>query len=193
MGYRSINPVVVAALLGSAVLTVFLQARFQAPNQWLGARIDLLPPLMVCLGLNAGLGVIASVSLAGGLLFDSLSANPLGISILPLLLIGMVVESIRDLIMKESWTAKFTLGMAAGTWGFIASLAILLIFADSPRQRPVLGIFTLWQGIVFAVFSGLLAPLMCRCWDGFHQAFVFQPENPASFREDRQIVRRHRG
>ena len=51
---------------------------------WLGAQIDLLPALMVYAALNAGLPTVALLAVFGGLWFDTLSANPLGISILPL-------------------------------------------------------------------------------------------------------------
>ena len=50
---------------------------------------------------------------SGGLWFDSLSANPLGITILPLLAIGFVIQLRRDLILRDQSFAQFVIGVAA--------------------------------------------------------------------------------
>jgi len=72
-------------ILLTAFVVVFVQSAFTG---LFGVQIDLLPALMVYATLTAGMPTIAALALCGGLWFDSLSANPLGISVLPLAAIG---------------------------------------------------------------------------------------------------------
>ncbi len=67
---------------------MFGEAAVPGVRHLLGAQVDLLPVLMVYTALNAGLPVIASLAVLGGLGFDALSANPLGVTILPLFIVG---------------------------------------------------------------------------------------------------------
>ena len=76
-------------ILVAAFLAVFGEAAFPGVRHWLGAQVDLLPALMVYASLCAGLATVALLAVLGGLWFDSLSANPLGVSILPLFIVGL--------------------------------------------------------------------------------------------------------
>src|SRR5262245_12978606 len=93
-----LNPVLV---LLAAFLAVFWEAAFPGVRHILGAQIDLLPPLMVYTALRASFVTLSMLAFFGGLCFDSLSANPLGISILPLFVIGLGIYALRDLILRE--------------------------------------------------------------------------------------------
>src|SRR5947209_15681885 len=42
------------------------------------------------------ISMVAVLAVAGGLWFDSLSANPLGVSILPLLMVGLLIHGRRS-------------------------------------------------------------------------------------------------
>src|SRR5262245_3760054 len=97
-------------LLIAAVLAVFGEAAFQGLRHWLGAQFDLLPAFVVYAGLRTNLVALASLAVSGGLCFDSLSANPCGVSILPLFLIGLVLHLNRELILREQAFAQFVLG-----------------------------------------------------------------------------------
>ena len=46
---------------------------------------------MVYAGLSTGITTVALLALCGGLWFDSLSANPLGVTMLPLFVIGLAI------------------------------------------------------------------------------------------------------
>jgi hypothetical protein len=76
-------------VLAVAFLAVFGEAVADRPRQLFGAQVDLLPALMVYAALNANLHVVSLLAVFGGLWFDSLSANPLGVSILPLFAVGL--------------------------------------------------------------------------------------------------------
>ncbi len=62
-----------------AFLSVFGEAALPGLRHLLGAQVDLLPVLMVYAALNASLTTVAALAIFGGLWFDSLSANPLGV------------------------------------------------------------------------------------------------------------------
>ena len=47
------------------------------------------------------------------MLFDSLSANPLGVSVLPLFLVGFLIYRQRELILRDQPFAQFVLGLGA--------------------------------------------------------------------------------
>src|SRR5208283_1219876 len=71
-------------ILADAFLAVFGEATFPVLRHGLRAQVDLLPVLMVYAALNMGIATVSLLAVLGGLWFDALSANPLGISILPL-------------------------------------------------------------------------------------------------------------
>ena len=62
-------------------LAVFWEAAFNGFRYWIGAQVDVLPALAVYASLSTDLGTLTAVCVGGGLLFDSLSANPLGTTV----------------------------------------------------------------------------------------------------------------
>src|SRR6185503_2169549 len=100
-------------ILMAAFLAVFFQATFNGVRNLLGAQIDLLPSLMVYTALSGGLATLAVTAVCAGLWFDSLSANPLGISVLPLFFIGFLIQRYRGLILRDQVYAQWVLGWSA--------------------------------------------------------------------------------
>ena len=78
-------------ILVAAFLAVFWEAAFNGVRHLLGGQIDLLPPLIVYASLTASLSTVSALAVLGGLWFDSLSANPLGVIVLPLFVIGLAI------------------------------------------------------------------------------------------------------
>src|SRR6266550_2728378 len=89
------------SILLIAFMAVFLESYVRLLRNLIGAQLDLLPALMVYAGLSAGISTVALLATLSRLWFDSLSANPLGITVLPLLVIGLIVHSARDLILRD--------------------------------------------------------------------------------------------
>jgi hypothetical protein len=112
-------------ILGFAYLAVFCEATLGAPRNWLGAQIDVLPALMVYTALNADVVTVSLLAVLGGLGFDSFSANPLGVSIVPLFLVGFPIFLRRDLILRDLPFAQLVLGTAAS--GVVPVLTVLLL------------------------------------------------------------------
>src|SRR5438128_2521879 len=98
-------------LLATAFLVVFLESTVNGLRHLLGVQVDLLPGLIVYASLSTGLLTLALLSLCGGLWYDSLSANPLGITVLPLFLIGFVIQRYRGSILRDQTFEQWFLGL----------------------------------------------------------------------------------
>ena len=113
----------------------------------------------------------------GGLLFDSLSANPLGMSILPLFLVGLAIYFQRDLILRDQIFAQFVLGLAASAAVPLLTLLLLLTLGHT----PLLGWGSLWQWIVMSLGGAIATPVFFQLFGLFDRAFNYRhPPNPAS-------------
>lgn len=172
-------------ILVAAYFAVFFESWFDGFRYLFGTQIDFLPGLMIYAGLNNSIPSIALTALWGGLWFDSLSANPLGVSVLPLLCIGLVVHQGRELLAREHPIAQLALGAAASAFQPLAVLFILLNIGAS----PIIGWKTIWQWLVMTIGGGLMTPVWFAVFSRIHHAFDYQPASESSFRPDRQIKR----
>jgi rod shape-determining protein MreD len=172
-------------ILAVAFVAVFLEATCQLPRHLLGAQIDLLPALMVYTALTNGVANITMLAACGGLWYDSLSLNPLGASVLPLLAIGMAIYRGRDLLLREHVFAQMVLGVAAAGLQPLGTLFILL----NVGAAPLLGWISLWQWLVAALAGGLVTPLCFSLFDRLYHAFDYPQAPQLSFRADREIKR----
>jgi cell shape-determining protein MreD len=173
-------------IIGVAIfLSVFLEASFNGVRNLLGAQVDYLPVLIFYSGLTVSVGEMATLAMLGGMWFDSLSANPLGISILPLFLIGFATHRYRGLILREQVFAQFTLGLTVSA---VAPVLTLLFLLNTDRQ-PLLGWGTLWQWLVMAVGGGLMTPVWFWFLDRVTRGLSYRPFTETSFRSDREIKR----
>ncbi len=173
------------SILLAAFLAVFWQALFPGIRNLLGAQIDLLPALMVYTSLSAGFGTVILLAMAGGLWFDSLSANPLGVSVLPLFAVGLGVYLYRDLILRDQLFAQIALGLAAS----IATPALTLLVLLSTGSNPLLGWITLWQLFIMMIGGGIAAPIFFELFRFLNRLLGHQPVVETSFRPDREIRR----
>ncbi len=172
-------------ILLAAYVAVFLQVSFNGFRHLLGAQIDLLPALMVYTGLTSGLAMIALVALFGGLCLDALSGNLLGISVLPLLLIGSLIYQKREVILHEEVYAQFVLGFGASALAPVLTLISLL----GAGASPVIGWGSLWQWLVMAAGGAAFTPVCFVLFERLKRAFHHPPLAEMSFRPDREIKR----
>jgi cell shape-determining protein MreD len=173
------------SILLVAFLVVFFQGSFDGLRVLLGAQVDLLPSLMVYTSLSSGLPTLTLLAVVGGLFFDSMSANPLGISILPLFLIGFLIQRYRGLILREQLYAQFVLGFAASAAAPLMSV-LLLLNTDS---KPLLSWFSLWQWLVMTLVGGAVTPLWFGVFDRINRALNYRRLDETTFRPDREIKR----
>jgi len=172
-------------ILGAAFVAVFLEASCDGFHRLLGAQIDLLPALMVYASLTCEIAGVALLAVLGGLWLDTLSYNPLGVSVLPLFAVGFLVYPRRGLILRDQLYARFVLGLTASA---IVPLLTLLIML-SMRRTPLLGWATIWQLLVMSVGGGLLTPACFWLFDSINRALSYRPAVQSSFRPDRDIKR----
>jgi rod shape-determining protein MreD len=169
----------------AAFLAVFGEASLPGFRYWLGAQVDLLPALMVYTALHSSLPNLAFLAVFGGLFFDSLSENPLGISILPLFLAGFVIFVKRELILRDLTFAQIVLGAAASA--AVPLLAVLMMLSTG---RPLLlGWGSLWQLFVMTAGGAVATPLIFALFDWFNRAFGYKVRTESSFRPDREMRR----
>lgn len=185
MGDVSMNWLHTVLVLGAAYLAVFWEAAFGGLRHLLGAQIDLLPPLMVYAGLCTGLTTVTLLALCGGLWFDSLSANPLGVTVLPLFAIGLALHVKRELILRDQTYAQFVLGLAASAAAPVLTLLLLLTMA----RAPLLGWGTLWQLVVLSLGGAVATPIGFELFGWLQRTLVHQGDVQSSFRPDREIRR----
>jgi rod shape-determining protein MreD len=172
-------------ILLAVLLVVFLQGAFNGVRHLLGAQVDLLPALMVYTALTSGPAMMMTLAVLGGLMFDTLSVNPLGVSVLPLLLFGFLLQLRRDLLLREQLYAQFALGLIASALAPVMTVLILLTLG----QSPLLGWGSLWQWIVMSVGGGIATPVFFFLFDRLNHALGYQPIVESSFRTDREIRR----
>ena len=172
-------------VLTAAFLAVFVEASWNGPRHWLGAQIDLLPGLMVFSSLSASLTTMGLLAVVGGLCFDSLSANPLGVSVLPLFLVGLVIHHFRHLILRDQTYAQWVLGLGASAGVPLLTLLLLV----TAGRHPMLGVGSFWQWIVMSVSGAVFTPLYFRLFDRLERGLSYRPLHETSFREDREIKR----
>ncbi|HXG48443.1 MAG TPA: hypothetical protein VNO52_12515 [Methylomirabilota bacterium] len=172
-------------ILTVAFLVVFLQSSADWLRAWIGVQPDLLPSLMVYAGLSSGLPTLMALALAGGLLADSLSANPPGVTILPLFLTGLAIERYRSLILRDQLYAQLVLGLAASAG--VPLLTLLLLLNTEPK--PLLSWFSLWQWGIMATLGASVTPLWFSLFDRLNTALNYRRVEDATFRPDREIKR----
>jgi rod shape-determining protein MreD len=172
-------------VLVGAFLAVFCEAWFNGVRHLLGAQIDLLPALMVYAGLRTDLITVTLTAFLGGLLFDSLSANPMGVTVLPLFAIGLAIFVNREFILRDQPFAQMVLGLAASAAAQAMSLLVLL----TTGHKPMLGWGTLWQWVVVSVGGAIATPICFELFARLHRALVYSGDIQSSFRPDREIRR----
>lgn len=179
-----INQTVV--LLIWAYLLVFTQSHWQGPRLWLGFQPDLTPALLVCGGLALGAGQVSSAAVLTGLWLDSLSANPLGLSVLPLFVVGWAVFSFRDLILRNELVVQFYLGTAAGALVPLLQVWLLQLMGSNPLLGWQMGVWCLLN----ALLCGVAAPMFDRLAKLIERWLSHPLYDPNRWPNDtRQIVR----
>lgn len=172
-------------VLLATFLAVFWEAAFNGIRHLLGAQIDLLPALVVYAGLRTGLSTMTLVAVLGGLLFDALSANPLGVTVLPLFLTGLILYRQRELVLRDQPFAQFILGWAASA--AVPALTVLILLTSG--HSPLLGWGSLWQWSVMALGGAVATPVVFQLFEWFDRALNYRRATEPGFRADREIRR----
>ena len=172
-------------ILAIAFGAVFVESSFGGMRRIIGAQIDLLPALMVYASLSSGMVTISLLAVCGGLWFDALSANRLGVSIMPLFVIGFIIRQVRHLMLRDQTYTQLVLGFAASAFAPLLSLVIILSYGGD----PILGWGTIWQWFAMTVLGGLLVPVYFQLFDKVYRVLGYERVVESSYRPDREIAR----
>ena len=172
-------------ILALAFVAVFVEASFGTFRRFLGVQVDLLPGLMIYASLSSGTMTVTLLAVLGGLWFDSLSSNRLGVSIVPLFLVGFVVQQFRHLILRDQKYAQLVLGFAAS--GLTPLLTLLILF--SCGAETILGWGFAWQWCLMTVVGGLIVPLYFRMFANVFRTLGYERIVETRFREVRALER----
>lgn len=172
-------------ILATAYLVVYCQVSFNGLREYAGVQLDLLPSLMVYASLTHGLPTLALLAVSSGLLVDSLSHNPLGITILPLFILGFILHRFQGLILRDEPFAQWTIGVTASAGTPLCTLVLLL----NLEAQPLLSWFSLWQWVVVSLLGAVMTPLWFHWFDRINRALNYRPLGGTSFRPDREIKR----
>ena len=121
-------------LYAAAYLAVFVAAYPNGFRSTLGTQIDLLPPLVVYCALQSKWTTLAGITIFGGYLFDSLSANPLGLTTASLFISGCVIRVNRETILRDQTFAQLVIGFMASLATPVVSLLLLWLLGRPPSH-----------------------------------------------------------
>ena len=202
----------------TAYIDVFLECWFDGWRHLLGVQISLLPPLMVYAGLTSSLFTTCLIALCGGFWQDSLSLNPFGISVLPLMAVGWGVYFSRDYVLRDQPVAQIFAGAAgslvspvltflflctlmplqhsgvggASNWESLATVEGGIAGGEIVALRPSMNWMMGMRLVVVAASGALATPMIFRWFDFVNRHFDYASAPVSSFRADRQIIRGRR-
>jgi len=179
------NPLRSILILLAAFLAVFGQASFHGLHHLLGTQVNLLPALIVCASLRAGMTTMIATAALGGLCFDALSENPLGISVLPLFIAGFVICWKSELILRDQVYAQLVIGFFASASVPVMTLLLLL----TAGRLPLIGWGSAWQWIVLSFGGTVATPVLFKLFDWLEHSLSYRRATETSFRQDREIRR----
>jgi rod shape-determining protein MreD len=183
VGDDAMNRLNTVFVLVTAFVGVFMEAWVDVFRDYLGTQIGVLPALMVYTSLTQSMGLVAALAVMGGLWLDSLSCNPLGVTILPLFIAGMLIHIYRELLLKENLFAQSVLGAAASVVCPLGTVFLLL----NGGEAPPLGWKSIWQFVVMGLGGAALTPILFVYFELLNRTFNYQPATQSSFRPDREI------
>ncbi len=163
------------SILLAALIGVFLEATVGLTRDLIGEQINPLPALVVYAALQSNLTTLTLLVICGSLWQSSLSADPLGIALFPLFMVGAFIEFHRKQFAQRERFVRFTLGTAASA--SVPLLTLFLIFTIG--HEPILNWFSLWQWLVMAVGGGLLTLLAFLALDWLKVALSHNPKKRA--------------
>lgn len=179
------NRLTTPLLLFMAYVGIYFQCAFNDLRSLAGVQISLLPILMTYAGLHLGLAALLLLSILGGLLHDALSANPLGLTVLPLFAAGMLIHQNRHILLKREAFAQALLGALATASVQLLSVLMLIAMGD----EVLLGPGSLWIWIMTSLVGGALSPILFSLLELFEGQLNYPTQPETTFRKNRQIKR----
>ncbi len=157
------------AMFVASYLAVCLGVACDLPRDWLGTPISLLPALAVYAAIQHSVWGITIVAVFGGLLQDSFSGDPLGVSVAALFALGFTLNRKRDFVMHQLPFARMLLGFLMGA----AVTLISFTLACLTTNPAVTGAMVLKTVFLTAFATAILTPITFRIFARLHRTFAF--------------------
>lgn len=179
------NRLTLPLILLAAYFGIYLQSSFSGLRHLGGLRLPLLPVLLAFTAIRMDPVAIVILSGVGGLCQDALSANPLGSSVLPMVVVGMGLWHYRQTILHREVYAQVVLGLL--TCGIVQLLGIgLLVFMG---KSMLLGWGTVWHWASTTALGGALTPLVFFLFQRLERQLNYPSEPETTLRRNREIKR----
>ena len=175
--------VLVFLLTGYAL--IFAQARVTALRGAIFTQPDFLPGLMVYAGLAFRVEAILGCAAVLGVLFDSLSANPLGTTVVTLSLVGLIGARFRELLLSDQFMTHWALGLMASGLAPAAGLVV----CELAGGEPLLGWSSAWHWALMTGAGGAVTPVWFALFNRLDEALRYKEVPESFFRADREIAR----
>ena len=179
------NRVTFVLLLAMAALLAFVEGRGIVREGIFGTRIDVLPVLVTYAALRGDIYTTVGLASFSGVLFDSLSTNPLGTSVISLCLVGVILALLRGLVLRDQALAQMALGASVSLLNPLLNLGVLWVLGMS----PIVGWGTFFQIGVMGASGGILAPFFFLLFDWLEEALTYAEEPFSRFRSEVEIKR----
>lgn len=129
------------------------------------------PPLVMCLvlyyALNRSLALMLGAALLGGVMSDSLTALPLGVSSLGLLAVGLVARLYREVVFSGRWITHMVFGALAGISMTLVVYGVLWLTEEWTRELS--GIRVILNVLGVGVYGLVLIPVVYRLMEGLER------------------------
>jgi rod shape-determining protein MreD len=187
-------------------VAAFVQSMPWGVRSGLGVQPDLLPALVVYAAFQSGVTTTAAVAVVAGFSFDSLSSGPFGLTVLPLLGMGMLLHHRRELVLRDSVVTQVAVGGMTTLAVAVGSLMLIWVFgpliasgqdgvphlADyrvGGDSGPDFGVRRVGQVLVLSGFGAIGTPVVFRFFGWIDATFNYRPVAPVVIRGDREIKR----
>jgi rod shape-determining protein MreD len=168
---RPTNGVTLLVFLLTGYAIIFAQAKLTFFRDFFGAQPNLIPGMIVYAAIAFRLETTMLCAGVFGVLFDTLSSNVLGTSIMTLAIIGLAGAGYRELV-------------ASGIAPLIAYLVLRL-----SGMSPLIGAGSIWQWAITTAGGGIVTPLWFRLFNRLDEAVRYKEIPESTFRPDREIAR----
>jgi len=182
---RPTNGVTLLVFLLTGYAIIFAQAKLTFFRDFFGAQPNLIPGMIVYAAMAFRMETTMLCAGVLGVLFDSLSSNALGTSILTYAVIGLGASGYRELVLSEQFTTHWVLGLLASGFAPVIAYGVLRLSG----MTPLVGAGSIWQWAIMTAGGGVVTPLWFRIFNRLDEAVRYKEIPESTFRPDREIAR----
>ncbi len=143
-------------LVPAVLVAMVLQCTLAAVVNLAGAKLDLMPAVVVFAALFATWRRALLVAVTGGLLLDALSLQPLGLSIPPLAVAAAAINHFQRVLYRDNILLQMALGGATSLAGSVWTWLLLQCSATPlPLQAGIVQ-----KILLIALLAAVGAPIL---------------------------------